>query len=141
MLNSEKPIAINELMAGLVNDFSRGQKDCIVVLDDFHLIKSNTIHSVLTFLVENLPSHLKLTILTRTEPDMPVAKFRSRRIMTELLAHDLQFSLSESEIFLNQVMNLNLSSEDISILTQRTEGWVVGFQLAALSLDEWSDPS
>ena len=126
MLNSEKPIAMNELMAGLVNDFSRAQKDCIVVLDDFHLIKSNTIHSALTFLVENLPLHLKLTILTRTEPDMPVAKFRSRRIMTELVAHDLQFSLSESEIFLNQVMNLNLSSDDISILTQRTEGWAVG---------------
>ena len=141
LLNSEKPVAMNEMMAGLVNDFSRAEKDCIVVLDDFHLIKSNNIHSAMTFLIENLPPHLKLVILTRTEPDMPMAKFRSRRIMTELLADDLQFSRSESEMFLNQVMKLNLDQDDISILTERTEGWAVGLQLAALSLDDRSDPS
>lgn len=141
LLNSEKPVAMNELMANLVNDFSRAKRDCIVVLDDFHLIKSNNIHSALTFLVENLPPHLKLVILTRIEPDIPIAKFRSQRVMTELQAVDLQFSLVESEMFLNQIMNLDLGVEDISILAKRTEGWIVGLQLAALSLGERSDPS
>jgi LuxR family maltose regulon positive regulatory protein len=141
LLNSDRPIAMNELMANLVNDFSRARNDCIVVLDDFHQIQSNNIHSALSFLIENSPPHLKLVILTRTEPDLPLAKFRSQRAMTELQAVDLQFSLAESEMFLNQVMNLGLGADDISILTKRTEGWVVGLQLAALSLDERSDPA
>jgi LuxR family transcriptional regulator, maltose regulon positive regulatory protein len=141
LLNSEKPLAINELVANFINDCSLVKNDCIVVFDDFHLISSNDILSNMLFLIENLPPKLHLIILTRSEPGLPISKFRSQRILTEIHASDLKFSLNESELFLKQVMNLDLDANYVSILRQRTEGWVVGLQLIALSLQKRADPS
>jgi LuxR family transcriptional regulator, maltose regulon positive regulatory protein len=141
LLNSQKPLAIDELMANLINDLADAKKDCIIALDDFHLINSHYIITALKFLIDNLPPRIKLVILTRTEPDLPVAKFRSQRLLMELKAGDMQFSLAESETFIREVMHLHLTNEDISELAKRTEGWVVGLQLAALSIGDRSSPS
>lgn len=141
LLNSEKPLAIDELMAYLINDLADAERDCIIALDDFHQINSPYIISALQFLLDNLPPRIKLVILSRTELDLPVAKFRSQRLLMELKAEDMQFSLAESETFFKEVMQIHLTNEDVSELAKRTEGWVVGLQLAALSIGDRPIPS
>ena len=88
----------------------------------------------LTFLLEHLPPQMHLVITTREDPDLPLARLRVRDQLTELRAADLRFTPSEAAEFLNQVMDLNLSAEDIAALEDRTEGWIAGLQLAALSM-------
>jgi LuxR family maltose regulon positive regulatory protein len=134
LLNSEKPLSYEELMTNIIEDLSMAQRDCILVFDDFHLIRSRQVHTALTFLIDNLPPKIHLVILARTEPSLPIAKLRAQRQLTQITAGDMQFNLAEAEEFLTHVMNLNLTQKEISALTERTEGWVVGLQLAALSI-------
>jgi LuxR family maltose regulon positive regulatory protein len=83
---------------------------------------------------EHLPSQLHLVIVTREDPPLPLARFRARGQLTELRATDLRFTPSEAAAFLNEVMDLELSTEDVAALEDRTEGWIAGLQLAALSM-------
>src|SRR6266702_1782296 len=93
----------------------------------------------LTFLVEHLPPQMHLVIATREDPDLPLARLRARGHLTELRASDLRFTTGEAATFLNQVMGLGLSAEDVTALETRTEGWIAGLQLAALSLQGHQD--
>jgi LuxR family transcriptional regulator, maltose regulon positive regulatory protein len=111
----------------------------VFVLDDYHVIESQPIDEALTFFVDHLPSQLQLVIATREDPPLPLARLRVRGQLTELRAADLRFTSSEAADFLNEAMGLNLSAYDIAALETRTEGWIAGLQLAALSMQGRSD--
>jgi LuxR family maltose regulon positive regulatory protein len=111
----------------------------ILVLDDYHVIDARSVDDALTFLVEHLPPQMHLVITTREDPALPIPRLRARRQLIELRAADLRFTPSEAAEFLNEVMDLNLSAEDVAALEARTEGWIAGLQLAALSLKNHED--
>ena len=111
----------------------------VLVLDDYHVLDAKPIDHALTFLLEHLPPQMHLVIATREDPPLPLARLRARGHLTEVRAVDLRFTPSEAAAFLNQVMGLNLSAEDIALLETRTEGWIAGLQLAAISLQGQED--
>ncbi len=131
---------INEtLLATLLNEISAIPEHFILVLDDYHLIDCEPIDQALTFLIDHQPPHMHLVIATRADPSLPLPRYRVRGQLTELRAADLRFTAEEAGAFLNQMMNLSLSVENIAALETRTEGWIAGLQLAALSLQGRED--
>ncbi len=134
MLQSPQPPPTETLLSALINDIA-ALPDCIIlVLDDYHVIDSPPVDEALTFFLEHLPPQLNLVIITRIDPDLPLARLRARRQLLELRAADLRFSAAQAAEFLNRVMGLGLSADDIAALEARTEGWIAGLQLAALAL-------
>ncbi len=127
------------ILTALLNEITTIPDHFILVLDDYHVIDSKPIDEALTFLLEHLPSQMHLVIATREDPDLPLARLRASGQLTELRAADLRFTPAEVAGFLNQVMGLNLSTEDIATLEARTEGWIAGLQLAALSMQGHQD--
>ncbi|MCP4428518.1 MAG: LuxR family transcriptional regulator, partial [Chloroflexi bacterium] len=111
----------------------------ILVLDDYHLIKAEAIHDALTFLLEHQPPQLHLVITTREDPPIPLPRWRARGKLTEIREVDLRFTIGETTSLLNNIMGLNLTPEQIEILSSKTEGWISGLQLAALSMRDQSD--
>lgn len=130
---------IEETLATLINQIAEGSGRVILVLDDFHLIEDAAIGDALAFLIDNVPSQLRLTLASRSDPLLPLARLRTRGELTELRAADLRFTPEEAASFLNQAMGLTLSPDDVTALETRTEGWIAGLQLAALSMREQSD--
>jgi LuxR family maltose regulon positive regulatory protein len=110
-------------------------------LDDYQVIQSQTIHAAILFFLEHMPSNMHLVISSRTDPLFPLARLRAHNEMAELRADDLRFTSDEAAAFLNQVMGLDLSRSDIAMLETRTEGWITGLQLAALSMQGRDDVS
>jgi LuxR family maltose regulon positive regulatory protein len=127
------------LLTSLINELAASPLRLLLVLDDYHLIEAQPIHQTLTFLLEHLPPTLHLVIATREDPPLPLARLRARDQVTELRVADLRFTPAEAAGFLNQVMGLHLSEEDIAALERRTEGWIAGLQLAAISLQGHPD--
>ena len=125
---------INEITPIPDNPSTGSGQGFILVLDDYHIIDSKPVDNALNFLLEHLPAQMHLVIATREDPHLPLARLRVRGQLTELRAADLRFTPSEAAEFLNQVMGLNLSAEDIASLENRTEGWIASLQLAALSM-------
>ncbi len=130
---------IEAILTILLNEIAAFPDVFALVLDDYHLIDakpvdaSTSVDDILTFLLEHLPPHMHLVITTREDPNLPLARLRARDQLTELRAADLRFTPAETAEFLNQVMSLNFSAEDIAKLETRTEGWIAGLQPAALS--------
>ncbi|MDQ5827320.1 MAG: helix-turn-helix transcriptional regulator, partial [Chloroflexota bacterium] len=139
VLQSPQPPPIDAILTTLLNDIAALPDPFILVLDDYHAIDAQPVDQALTFLVEHLPPQLHLVIATREDPPLPLARFRARGQLTELRATDLRFTSSEAAAFLNHVMGLRLSTDDIAALEARTEGWIAGLQLAALSMHGRSD--
>jgi len=148
-LQSPQPPPTESILTALLNEItavpdnpstSSGQR-FLLILDDYHSIDSQPVDQCLTFLVEHLPPQMHLVIVTREDPPLPLARLRVRGQLTELRAADLRFTPAEAADFLNQVMGLNLSDEDVAALEARTEGWIAGLQLAALSMQGQSDPA
>jgi len=133
-LQSSQPLPIQAILTTLINEIAAIPDRLVLVLDDYHLIEAQPIHQALTFLLEHLPPQMHLVIATREDPHLPLARLRARGQLTELRATDLRFISSEAAEFLNQVMGLDLSADDIAALETRTEGWIAGLQLAALAL-------
>jgi LuxR family maltose regulon positive regulatory protein len=127
------------LLTNDVGSYGRDGGDFVLVLDDYHVIDAKPIDHALTYLVEHLPPQMHLVIATREDPPLPLARLRARGHLTELRVTDLRFTPSEAAEFLNQGMGLNLSAEDITALEARTEGWIAGLQLAAISLQGHED--
>ena len=121
------------ILTALLNEISALPDQTILVLDDYHRIDLKSVDQALAFLIEHLPRQMHLVITTREDPQLPLARLRARGQLTELRAEDLRFSPAEAAEFFSQVMNLNLSASDIAALEDRTEGWIAGLQLAALS--------
>jgi LuxR family transcriptional regulator, maltose regulon positive regulatory protein len=132
-----REILLNALLNDLV-EMSTGN-EAMLVLDDYHRIETLAVHEALAYFVEHAPPGCHLLLLSRADPPLPLARWRSRRLLCELRADDLRFTQDEAAAFLNQSMRLNLSAEQINILESRTEGWIVGLQLAALSLQGRKD--
>jgi LuxR family maltose regulon positive regulatory protein len=133
-LQSPQPPSTEAILIPLINEISAIPGRIVLVLDDYHLIQDRSIHDALAFLLRRLPSQMHLVIATREDPPLPLARLRARGQLTELRATDLRFASAEAAAFLNQVMGLDLSEEDIAALETRTEGWVAGLQLAAISM-------
>jgi LuxR family maltose regulon positive regulatory protein len=138
-LQSPQPPPIESILTSLLNEITNIPENFVLVLDDYHLIEAQPVDSDLTFLLEHLPPQMHLVIATREDPYLPLARLRARGQLTELRAADLRFTPSEAAEFLNRVMGLNLSAENIAALEIRTEGWIAGLQLAALSLQGRED--
>jgi LuxR family transcriptional regulator, maltose regulon positive regulatory protein len=139
VLDSLSTTSVAPALTPLVNDLARAGKhepgtQWIVALDDYHAIGASEVHEAVTFLLDHLPDHLHLVMATRSDPPLPLARLRSRGQLSELRAADLRFTPAEAREFLNQVMGLELTEADADALEDRTEGWIAGLQLAALSL-------
>jgi len=134
MLQSPQPLPTELLLTTLLNEIAAIPDHFVLVLDDYHVIDAQPVDNALTFLLEHMPPQMHLVIATREDPHLPLARLRARGQLTELRAADLRFTPAEAAEFLNQMMGLNLSAEDIAALETRTEGWIAGLQLAALAL-------
>jgi LuxR family maltose regulon positive regulatory protein len=130
----------DELLADLVNTIAALEKPVVLALDDAHHLKHPAVIHQLTFLLDHAPPSLHLMICTREDLPLPVARLRAQRQLLELRQADLRFTLEETTDFLCEGMQLPLTGDDIQALTQRTEGWIAGLQLAALSLQDQSEP-
>jgi LuxR family maltose regulon positive regulatory protein len=128
-LRSTEPVAIS-----LINDISQLDHDLIVVLDDYHVIEAGGIHAGLSYLLEHQPPNLHLFLITRADPPLSFARLRAYNQLVEIRARDLQFSSDEATILFNDMVNLNLQPKQVEALNRRTEGWIVGLNLAAQSL-------
>jgi LuxR family maltose regulon positive regulatory protein len=133
-LQSPRPLPIEKLLTTLINQINAIPDRVVLILDDYHLITAQPIHDALAFLLDHLPDNMHLVIATRADPPLPIGRLRGRRQLTELRQADLRFTPAEAKQLLNQVMGLDLSVDAIAALNSRTEGWIVGLQLAALSM-------
>jgi LuxR family transcriptional regulator, maltose regulon positive regulatory protein len=134
-LELPQPAEPETVLALLTNDLMHWQGGAFaLVLDDYHVVEAPPIHRALTFLLEHLPPHMHLIIATRADPPLPLARLRARGQLTELRAAELRFRAGEAGAFLEEVMGLHLTPQDVTTLQTRTEGWIAGLQLAALSL-------
>jgi ATP/maltotriose-dependent transcriptional regulator MalT len=134
LLHSPQPVPVETLLGTLLNDVGSLAERVVLVLDDYHLIGAQPIHQGIGFLLDHLPSQLRLVIAGRADPPLPLSRLRARGELAEVRAADLRFTANEPAAFLNEVMGLHLPSEDIATLETRTEGWIAGLQLAALSM-------
>ncbi|HUW13070.1 MAG TPA: helix-turn-helix transcriptional regulator, partial [Anaerolineae bacterium] len=143
ILETGADLAIEPVLAALVNDIalsaSAPSNRIALVLDDYHEIQDIRIHQGLDFLLDHMPPGMHMVIISRADPPMPLGRLRVQRELTEIREADLRFTLEEATTFLNELMGLALPAEDIESLDARTEGWVAGLQLAALSLQGRSD--
>ena len=138
-LQSPQLPPIESVLTSLLNEIALITNDFILVLDDYHNVDSKQIDNALAFLIERPPPQMHLVIATREDPDLPLALLRARDQLIELRVKDLRFTESEAAEFLNRAMGLHLSSENIAALESRTEGWIAGLQLAALSMQGLED--
>lgn len=139
LLQAPQLPAVETLMTGLINDISSSPRPVVFVLDDYHVIETQVIHDALAFLLDHLPGPLHLVLTTRADPPWRLARLRARHQLNELRAADLRFRPDEAADFLNRVMRLPLSAADVAALERRTEGWIAGLQMAALSLQGSAD--
>jgi LuxR family maltose regulon positive regulatory protein len=126
--------SLEMLLTTLINDLADIPEPFILILDDVHLITEPQIHQGLTFLLDHLPPQMHLVLSGRTDPPWPLARLRARGEMTELRAADLRFTPQETEAFLNEAMSLKVSAGEVDALSTRTEGWIAGLQMAAISM-------
>jgi LuxR family transcriptional regulator, maltose regulon positive regulatory protein len=138
-LQSPQPPPPESILTDLLNEIAAIPDPFLLVLDDYHVIDAKPVDQVLTFLLEHQPPKMHLVIATREDPDLPMARLRAQGQLTELRAADLRFNHAEAAGFLNRVMGLTLSGQDIAALETRTEGWIAGLQLAAISMQGHHD--
>ena len=131
---------VHIVLDALLNELAVLQIPVALTLDDYHIITNPQIHEALEYFLDHQPAQVHLVITTRQDPPLPLARMRARREMTEIRAHDLRFSMTEARQFFVSSMKLKLSDEDANALEERTEGWVVGLQLAGLALQNQADP-
>ena len=143
-LNSFSPIGLTEsqlnqayfetVSTHLINEAAGLSGNFVIVLDDFHLITNSIIISALSFLIQHLPAQMHFIILSRTRPSFPLARLRACNQLTEITGMDLKFNLKEAATLFSRIIGLSLSNSDLESILKRTEGWITGLQLAAISL-------
>jgi LuxR family maltose regulon positive regulatory protein len=145
MLQSPQPPSMETVLPALINDIAAvSQHDhdgpsYVLILDDYHEIEAQPIHEGIAFLLDNQPRQLHLVLSTRADPPLPIARLRGRGQLTELRQTDLRFTHDEAAAFLNTCVGLNLSAKDVAALEARTEGWIAGLQMAAVSMRNQED--
>lgn len=140
-LASTQPPSPDALLTGLLNEIAALPEPLVLVLDDYHRVDSGTADDALAFVLEHLPPQLHVVITTREDPRLPLARMRARGQMTELRAADLRFTRVEAAAFLHEATGLDIPESDVATLERRTEGWIAGLQLAALSMRGRDDAS
>jgi len=140
LLQSPQSPPLTLLLAELINLLVEGTDHFLLILDDYHLITEQQVHTALTYLIEHLPPQLRIMVATRADPPLPLARLRSREQALEVRTDQLRCTLEETKAFLQEVMGLSLPDETIQEITTRTEGWLVGLQLLGLSLPENVSP-
>jgi ATP/maltotriose-dependent transcriptional regulator MalT len=141
VLQTPQPPPTEALLTALLNEIATLSGDVVLVLDDYHVIDAKPVDDALRFLLDHLPPQVHLVIATREDPPIPLARLRARGQLTELRVADMRFTPAEAAEFLTRAMGLNLSAEDIAALETRTEGWIAGLQLAAISLQGQQSPT
>jgi LuxR family maltose regulon positive regulatory protein len=141
LLNAAPAPRIEAALTALINDVSQADGPIALVLDDYHVIHAPPVHEAMTFLLDHFPPQLRLVVTSRADPPLPLSRLRTRDELVELRAADLRFTASEASSFLNQAMHLSLSEAEVEALEERTEGWIAGLQLVALSLRGRTDVS
>jgi ATP/maltotriose-dependent transcriptional regulator MalT len=139
-LSAPQPAPYRALVTGIIDDILEVQASFILVLDDYHNIKDETVQSGLNYFLDHLPPAVKLLIITRADPPLQLARRRSHSEICEVRASDLRFTLDEVLQLLKTNMNLDLSGEDIATIEKHTEGWIAGLQMAAISMQDAADP-
>ncbi len=134
LLNASEPPPVEVILTYLINDMACMDYDCLLVLDDYHVIHNPAVLAATEFMMNHAPDNLQIVIASRHMPNLPLSRLRSHNQIAEFDAYDLRFSHEEAVAFLNGIMQLRLGSEEVSELVQHTEGWITGLQLAALSL-------
>ncbi len=140
-LRSPQRPPVEAFLTPLINQVAALPRGLVLVLDDYHLITNGAIHEGLAFLLDHLPENAHLAVATRADPPLPLARLRGRGQLTELRQADLRFTPEEAAAFLERVFGLDLSPEEVAALEERTEGWITGLQLAALSMRGQDDVS
>ncbi|MCB9445945.1 MAG: hypothetical protein H6669_17095 [Ardenticatenaceae bacterium] len=140
MLESPDPPPAESILTILLNEIAAIPEEFALVLDDYHILDAAPpIDQALTFLLEHLPPQMHLVITTREDPPLPLSRLRVRGLLTELRVADLRFTVEETAVFLNKVTGLEFSTNEIAALEKRTEGWIAGLQLAAISMQGRAD--
>jgi len=139
ILRAPGPAPVDLAIIELLNDIVAADRAIVLVLDDYHVIGNPEVHQGVTLLLEHLPAALHVAISTRSEPPLPLSRWRARGELIELDASSLRFSGAETEAFLNGLLGLGLDHSDVALLRDRTEGWPAGLCLAALSVQHRAD--
>ncbi|MHB9033061.1 MAG: MalT transcriptional regulator family protein, partial [Anaerolineae bacterium] len=134
MLAGMQRTPVEAVLTSLVNDLDSNGLELVLALEDYQFISSQAVHEAVAFLLEHCPNNLHLLIAARSDPPLPLARLRARGQITELRASDLRFTKTEALQFLNDSMGLHLDSGAVAVLEERTEGWIAGLQMAALSM-------
>ncbi len=138
-LSSDATYPFEAILTSLINDLAAHPAPLVIVLDDYHLITARLIHTAIAFLINHLPPHIRLVIAGRSDPPLPLPKWRASDRLSEIRAADLRFTPDETADFVNRVMALGLTADQVSLLESRVEGWIAGLQLAAVSLQGRTD--
>ncbi|HEY4389339.1 MAG TPA: LuxR C-terminal-related transcriptional regulator [Ktedonobacteraceae bacterium] len=139
--HTRSPVANETMLTLLINTLSDIPHDVLLVLDDYQYITQDSIHQMITFLLEHQPAHFHLLILSRSNPPLPLARLRVKGLLSEIRAQDLRFTLDETIAFLSMTTGLTLCPQDVVMLDWHTEGWAAGLRLAAISLQHFADPA
>jgi len=142
MLSSSQSAFVEPFISAIINHITAAglSTSLVLILEDYHFIDSAAVHEGLIFLLEHLPPQMHLVITSRSDPPLLLSRLRARDQMMEIRARDLRFTYKEAAVFLGGTMGLDLSDEIVATLEQRTEGWIAGLQLAAMSLRQQDDP-
>jgi len=144
LLSSDRGVttrSLEPLLTSLLNDIEAFARPIVLLLDDYHMVESPTIDGMITFMVDHLPDNAHLVITSRTEPTLPLSRWRARGVLVEIHGGELRFTAQETAQFLDQFVGLSLSANDINTLEMRTEGWIAGLQLAAITMQGADDIS
>jgi LuxR family maltose regulon positive regulatory protein len=141
MIHSPKPPPMDSILVSLINTVTELFDPFYLILDDYHVITERAVHEAIIFLVDHLPPSMQMVLSSRSDPPWPIARLRARGELLELSAKDLRFTHQEARQFLTRVMGFDLKEDELKALELRTEGWIVGLQMAALSMRGQDDIS
>ena len=141
VLKSPQKLDLEKILESFINDLLKLKQDLLLVLDDFHLIENYEILQMIAFILEHAPNNLHILISTRSDPAFPLARLRSQNELLELRSSELNFTLNDIITLFNKNLKLDLTIDDIHLLKSKTEGWIAGLQLAALTIQGRDDIS
>lgn len=141
LIESNSNPSFETVATHIINDLYEIQERFYIIFDDYHSIENQQINQLLSYLLDHLPNNIQLVLITRSDPSIPLARLRSQQLITDIRLSDLCFNANNVYDFFNKSLNINLSIEDAKNLESKTEGWIAGLQLAALSMHGKEDIS
>jgi len=141
LLRGPQQPPLEAVLTVVVNQLADVAEEVVLILDDYHLIDDPAVHGSLAVLLERLPPQLRLALASRADPSLPLARLRAGGQLSEVRERDLRFTATETAALLREATGLDLPADSVAALEARTEGWVAGLQLAALSLQGRADPA